>query len=78
MLDKEKDSVYTSALSVVDGLEELVEKYHPEVKGPDKFVLMEFVLHGLCEHSLLSKNKLVAGTSFKDLFGTLLNQNEGF
>jgi len=39
---------------------------------------MEFALHGLAEHSLLSKNKLVAGTSFKDYFGSLMNQGYNF
>jgi len=78
LLDHENDKVYSSALSVVDGLEELVTKYHPKVKGAEKIVLMEFALHGLAEHSLLSKNKLVQGVSFKDLFGSLLNQNLNF
>jgi len=74
LLDVESDKVYTSALAVVDGLEELVTKYHPEAKGAEKSVLMEFALHGLAEHSLISKNKLVEGVTFKDLFGSLLNQ----
>lgn len=78
LLDSETDKVYTSALSIIDGLDELVTKYHPAAKGAEKFVLMEFALHGLAEHSLLSKNKLVEGVSFKDLFGSLLNQNLGF
>jgi magnesium chelatase subunit I len=78
LLEKENDKVYSSALSVVDGLDELVKKFHPNAKGPDKYVLMEFVLHGLAEHSLLSKNKLAQGMSFKDLFNSLLNQNLNF
>ncbi len=78
LLDDENDRVYTSALSVVDGLEELVEKNHPKAKGVEKNVLMEFALHGMAEHSLLSKNKLVKGVSFKDLFGSLLNQDLNF
>jgi magnesium chelatase subunit I len=78
LLDKEKDKVYTSALSVVDGLEDLVSKYQPKATGTEKYALMEFALHGLAEHSLLSKNKLVEGVSFKDLFGSLLNQNMNF
>jgi magnesium chelatase subunit I len=78
LLENENDNVYSSALSVVDGLEELVKKYHPNVKGADKSVLMEFALHGLAEHSLLSKNKLTQGVSFKDLFNSLLNQNLNF
>ncbi|MEI6021757.1 MAG: magnesium chelatase, partial [Bacteroidota bacterium] len=60
---------------VVDGLEELVKKHHPDLHDSEKYVMMEFVLHGMAEHSLLSKNKLISGVSFKDLFGSLLNQN---
>lgn len=75
LLENENDKVYAAALSVVDGLEELIKKHHPDARGAEKNVLMEFALHGLAEHSLLSKNKLTTGISFKDLFGTLLNQN---
>ncbi len=78
LLDKENDKVYSSALSIVDGLEELVKKFHPDVKSTDKFVLMEFALHGMAEHSLLSKNKLAHGVIFKDLFNSLLNENMNF
>jgi magnesium chelatase subunit I len=78
LLDKENDKVYSSALSIVDGLEELVKKFHPNIKGNDKFVLMEFALHGMAEHSLLSKNKLAHGVIFKDLFNSLLNENMNF
>ncbi|MDI1354337.1 MAG: magnesium chelatase [bacterium] len=74
LLDRENDKVYASALIIVEGLEELVNKYHPSAKGVEKWVLMEFALHGLAEHSLLSKNKLVEGVSFKDLFGSLMEQ----
>jgi len=72
------DKVYSSALRVVDGLEELVAKYHPSLKGAEKYTMMEFALHGLAEHSLVSKSRLPDGTSFKDLFGSLLNQNLNF
>jgi magnesium chelatase subunit I len=78
LLDRANDKLYSSALRVVDGLEELVTKYHPNLKGSDKLVMMEFALHGMAEHSLLSKNKLVEGVIFKDLFGSLLNQNLNF
>ncbi len=72
LLINEKDKTYGSALLIVDGLEELVKKYQPELSGNDKLVMMEFVLHGLAEHSLIGKNRLVEVTSFKDLFGSLL------
>lgn len=75
LMEKESDKVYASALSIVEGLEELVSKYYPKLKGNEKLVMMEFTLHGLAEHSLISKNRLAEKTSFKDLFGTLMNQN---
>ena len=78
LLENENDKVYSSALSIVDGLENIVKKYHPSAKGAEKFVLMEFVLHGLSEHSLLSKNKFLQGVSFKDLFNSLMNFDQNF
>lgn len=78
LLESANDKVFSSALRVVEGLEELVTKYHPHMKGVDKIIMMEFALHGLAEHSLVSKNKLVEGIIFKDLFGSLLNQNLNF
>jgi magnesium chelatase subunit I len=62
-------------LAAVDGLREIVTRYQPEVAGVEKYVLMEFVLHGLAEHSLISKNKLTQGVRFNDLFSSLLSQD---
>ena len=39
---------------------------------------MEFVLHGLAEHSLLNKSKVEEGISFKDLFNSILKQDMDF
>jgi magnesium chelatase subunit I len=77
LTNESNDKQYSSALTIVDGLEELINKYQPEVNGTDKIVLMEFVLHAMAEHSLISKNALLEGTSFKDLLGSLLNMNFG-
>lgn len=78
LTEQQNDKVYGAALSVVEGLEELVKRYHPKASGAEKLVLMEFALHGLAEHSLISKNRLSAGVLFKDLFGSLLNQDLNF
>jgi magnesium chelatase subunit I len=67
---------YFALLSSVPGLEALVKKYHPKTKGEEKFLLMELVLHGLAEYSLLSKNNLVSGLRFRDLFTSVFNQSE--
>jgi magnesium chelatase subunit I len=34
---------------------------------------MEFCLHGLAEHSLISRNKLSAGMQFKDLLSSMFS-----
>jgi magnesium chelatase subunit I len=74
LLENANDKTYSSALSIIEGLEELVEAFYPNVKGHDKLILMEFVLHGMAEHSLLSKHTLVKGVQFKDLFSSLMGQ----
>lgn len=78
LLHHENDEIFKNALFAIDGLTELVSKYQPAAKNNEKLVLMEFVLHGLAEHSLINKNKLVAGIGFSDLFGSLLNPSKGF
>ncbi len=70
----EKD--YTKALNDVPGLADLVKKYFPKSNPQDKLMLMEFLLHGLSEFSLLSKNSLTSGLRFKDLFSSVFNQGE--
>ncbi len=75
LLNQANDKLYSATLTAVDGLEELISKYQPTVKGTDKIVLMEFVLHALAEHSLISKNAMLEGISFKDLLGSLLNMD---
>ncbi len=67
------DKEYAAALNKITGLRKLVETYHPKVKGSDQLFLMEFVLHGLAEYSMLSKNSLDTGLQFKDLFNTMFN-----
>ncbi|MCU0433501.1 MAG: magnesium chelatase [Bacteroidia bacterium] len=63
---------YTAALSVVDGLDELVTKHYPAAEGMQKLFLMELVLHGLSEYSRLSRNSLNSGARFGDLMGSML------
>ncbi|MCC9135635.1 sigma 54-interacting transcriptional regulator [Pontibacter silvestris] len=64
---------YKKALQVVPGLAELVEKYQKDATGDEKLFMMEFALHGLAEHSQLSKNRLTAGLQFKDLLSGMFS-----
>jgi len=64
---------YNKALNSVPGLTGLINKYHASVDDQTKLFLMEFCLHGLAEHSLISRNKLTAGTQFKDLLSSMFS-----
>jgi magnesium chelatase subunit I len=73
LLNDDTEKVYQQKLKSVPGLEDLVKS---QVKKPDNkelYFMMEFALHGMAEYSLLSKHKLVTGTSFKDLLSSMLN-----
>jgi magnesium chelatase subunit I len=65
---------YTKVISSVPGLDEAVKKYFPKIKGEEKTLMQEFILHGLAEFSMLSKNNLVSGLRFRDLFTSVFNQ----
>ncbi|WP_018477164.1 sigma 54-interacting transcriptional regulator [Pontibacter roseus] len=66
-------AAYKKALQQVPGLAELVEKYQPKAEDKEKLFLMEFALHGLAEHSQLSKNRLSSGLQFKDLLSGMFS-----
>jgi magnesium chelatase subunit I len=77
LLSDLNENDYRERLSEVPGLEKLAKKYSPNTKGPQIYLLMEFILHGLAEYSLLSKNILEEGMSFSDLFNSVFS-SRGF
>ena len=62
---------YEKNLLNVPGLSDIVNKYYKKEKDEDKLLLMEFVLFGLSEHSLLSRYKLENGIQFKDMLSSM-------
>lgn len=62
---------YKEALKSVPNLEILVKNYFPKLDENEKFLFMEFVLHGLSENSLLSKHHIEFGTQFKDMLSSM-------
>ncbi|GBD86597.1 hypothetical protein BMS3Abin03_00518 [bacterium BMS3Abin03] len=62
---------YKNILYGIPGLKEVVEKYHPKEKPETKLLLMEFVLFGLSEYSLLSRFRLENSMQFKDMLSTM-------
>lgn len=75
MLSDLSESAYRKALKAIPGLEKLVKKQHGKTSEQERYLLMEFVLHGLAEFSLLGKAGLTVGngTQFKDLLSGMLN-----
>jgi magnesium chelatase subunit I len=65
------DQEYAAALHKVKGLPELITQYHSKESLPMQLFLMEFALHGLAEHSMLSKGTIDTGLQFKDLLSSM-------
>ena len=68
-----KDDDKVELLYKVDGLYGIVKKYFPNANAKENALLMEFVLHGLATHSLISKKVVEGKIEFKDLMGSMLN-----
>ena len=68
-----KDDEKIQLLYKVDGLHALVKKYYKTSNEKENALLMEFVLHGLAAHSLISKKILDGKIEFKDLMGSMFN-----
>ncbi|GAA4827436.1 magnesium chelatase [Algivirga pacifica] len=62
---------YQQLLREAKGLPGIVSQKYGELPEEEQLFLMEFVLHGLAEYSMLSKHELVAGVQFKDLFSSM-------
>jgi magnesium chelatase subunit I len=65
---------YAARLRQVPGLDKLVQTLHPKVDKETELLLMELVLYGLSECSLLSKHSLPqGGAQFGDMLGDILS-----
>lgn len=65
------DTEYEKLLKQIPGLADLAKKYFPRDNGEAQLVLMEFVLHGLAEFSMLSKYRLDSSIQFKDMISSM-------
>lgn len=72
------DEEYRNNLYKVDGLYNVVKQYYPKADEIQAALLMEFLLHGLAEYSLISKKGVEgSGYNFSDILGGMLNMNLG-
>jgi magnesium chelatase subunit I len=74
LLDDALDAEYKKQLDNVKSLEDLIQKYQPQIPLEDKYFLKEFVLWGLVEYDKLSKDRVEEGYQFKDLYGSYISK----
>jgi magnesium chelatase subunit I len=76
MLQDDSDEKYLQNLYAVDGLYNVIKQYYPNASEQEGGLLMEFLLHGLAEYSLISKKIAEGGGyNFGDILGSMLNMN---
>lgn len=74
LMQDDDDATYKQALYQVDGLHAAVKQFYPKADEAQVALLMEFLLHGLSEFSLISKKGVESGGySFGDILGSMLN-----
>lgn len=67
---------YARILNEVPGLKDIVKKYYPKGDEMIRLLLMEFLLHGLAEYSMLSKFRLEKGIQFKDMLSSMFTMTQ--
>jgi magnesium chelatase subunit I len=78
LLQDTTDEVYKERLYQVDGLYAAVKQFYPNADEKQAALLMEFVLHGLSEFSLISKKGVeTGGYNFGDILGSMFDMNMG-
>ena len=76
LLKDQTDGDYESALSEVNGLGEVVDKYCPNLPSEDRPAAMEFVLHGLAACNESGQSIVGSEVTFGDLIGNLFDPTE--
>jgi magnesium chelatase subunit I len=76
LLNTISDKEYEKTLMKIQGLKEIVKKHQPGVNGKVNLLMMEFILHGLAEYSMLSKFRLENGLQFKDMLSSMFTMTQ--
>jgi magnesium chelatase subunit I len=75
---QESEKAYKTGLEAIPGLSDLALTYFPKVQKNDKYVLMEFILFALAEHSLIGKKSLERAIQFSDILGSMFSEKDFF
>lgn len=76
LINDDSDEEFRNNLFKVDGLYSAVKGLYPQADDVQLSLLMEFLLHGLAEFSLISKKGIDgAGYNFGDILGSMMQFN---
>ena len=67
---------YKKQLDLIPGLAQLVNTHYPKITADQRYLYMEFILHGLAEFSLIGKHFIESGAQFKDLLSGMFSMGE--
>ncbi len=70
------DKVYKEELSQIPGMQRLIEVKLPLVSTDEQVLMMELLLHGFAEYSLLGRKRLDTKLRFNDLFQSMLSSDD--
>lgn len=70
--DHESQKSYEKSLKKVSGLKDFVDKYGDNKLSSNPYVLMDFVLDALHQHSMIGKEDLDDRRSYSDMLGSML------
>lgn len=78
LLNDLSEADYRAALDAVPNLMERVLIFHPHISESQRYLYMEFLLHGMAEYSMLGKKTLVGaqGVHFGDLLSGMLSMSD--
>ncbi|MDT0677488.1 magnesium chelatase [Autumnicola musiva] len=71
--DDLSDAEYKERLDSIKPLNDLMQKYQPELSNEESYFFKEFLLWGLVEYKKLSKHRFSQGVQFKDLYGSYIS-----
>lgn len=74
LLDDTSDVEYKKQLDLIKPLDELIQKYQPDLAKEDIYFIKEFILWGLVSYDKLSKDRIVDGYQFSDMIGNYINK----
>lgn len=70
--DHESQKSYEKSLNQVDGLKNFVSKHGGDHLSSDPFILMDFVIEALHQHSMIGKEDVDESRSYSDMLGSML------